>query len=248
MTPPLFYLGTHEVSFLEKTDVPLFLSHLRLKGRKTFPRARGIFAVDSGGYMQLSKQGCWTFTAEEYVAKVKRYRDEIGGLQWAATMDWMCEADVLKKTGLSVPEHQARTVASYLELKELAPEIPWAPVLQGWTMGDYYDCWELYEKAGVNLRAQPIVPVGTMCRRQATIQASLTLSSLADDGLRIHALGYKTEGLRFVAKQVTSADSLAWSLNASKNWPIPGHTHKHCNNCLEWALDWRERLLSSLES
>ncbi len=244
--PPLFYLGTHEVSFLEKTDVPLFLSNIRLMDRKTFPRARGIWALDSGGYSQLSTKGCWTFTAEAYVANVKRYSSEIGGLQWAATMDWMCEAEVLKKTGLSIPEHQARTVASYLELKALAPEIPWAPVLQGWTRGDYEDCVELYLKAGVDLFKQPIVPVGTMCRRQASIPASLTLSSLADDGLRIHALGYKIEGLRFVKNDVVSADSLAWSFNASKNWPLPGHMHRHCNNCLEWALDWRERLLASM--
>ena len=68
------------------------------------------------------------------MAAVRRYRDEIGGLEWAAPMDWMCEPFMLAKTGLTVAEHQARTVANYLELRSLAPELPFVPVLQGWSL------------------------------------------------------------------------------------------------------------------
>jgi hypothetical protein len=53
---------------------------------------------------------------------VRRYRDEIGCLDWAAPQDWMCEPFILAKTGLSVREYR-RTVASYLRLTELAPDL-----------------------------------------------------------------------------------------------------------------------------
>ena len=49
----------------------------------------------------------------------------------------MCEPHLLKKTGLTVVEHQCRTVQNYLLLRELAPSIPFVPVLQGWKIGDY---------------------------------------------------------------------------------------------------------------
>lgn len=63
--------------------------------------------------------------------------DETGGLAWAAIQDWMCEPTIIRRTGLSVEEHQERTMLSWLELNNIAPELPWLPVLQGWTRGDY---------------------------------------------------------------------------------------------------------------
>ena len=59
---------------------------------------------------------------------------------------------ILAKTKLSVAEHQLRTVNSFAELKTLAPEIPWVPVLQGWTPGDYLDHIEEYARSGFDLR------------------------------------------------------------------------------------------------
>ena len=37
----------------------------------------------------------------------------------------MCEEQILKRTGLTVAEHQRRTIASYLDLKSAEPELPW---------------------------------------------------------------------------------------------------------------------------
>jgi hypothetical protein len=82
---------------------------------------------------------------------VNRYADEIGQLDWAAPMDWMCEPWIVEKTGLSVREHQERTVANYLALRDRGPFIP---VLQGWTLEDYETCVDLYAQAGVDLSAE----------------------------------------------------------------------------------------------
>lgn len=79
-----FYLGTHETSWLTRTDVPLFISHRRLARNKSLPRAVGPWALDSGGFTELNMYGEWRTTPSEYVAAVRRYTEEVGGMQWAS--------------------------------------------------------------------------------------------------------------------------------------------------------------------
>jgi hypothetical protein len=204
--------------------------------------------LDSGGFSELAMYGRWTVPAAQYVAEVRRYAAEIGRLRWAAAMDWMCEPEILRKTGLSVADHQRRTLENYLELRIRAPEAPWAPVLQGWAPADYWRHADAYRKAGVDLSAAPAVGVGSVCRRQRTAGISVLLAGLQDLGARLHVFGLKTSGLRRSAGYVTSADSLAWSYAARRWPPLPecGGAHVRCNNCLRFALRWRERLLETL--
>lgn len=221
----------------------LFISHRRLSKRKTMPRAIGEWALDSGGFTELDMHGKWTITPGEYVEWVDRYQDEIGGLQWAAPMDWMCEPWIVEKTGLSVREHQERTVANYLELRDRGPFIP---VLQGWTLDDYETCVGLYESAGVDLAARPLVGLGSVCRRQNTDEITRLVVQLASRGLRLHGFGVKKTGLAAFGRYLESADSLAWSYNARRDWPLVGCTHKNCANCLRYALRWRAELLAPM--
>jgi len=93
-----FYLGTHQPSWLATAGVPLFVSHRRLAGRKTLPRAIEGWALDSGGFSELLLYSEWRTTPEEYIAAVRRYDEEIGMLEWAAPQDWMCEPPMLRKT------------------------------------------------------------------------------------------------------------------------------------------------------
>lgn len=245
----IFYLGVHHANWLATACVPLFVSRRTLAPMKKLPRAAAPWALDSGGFTELSMHGRWTLPARDYVADVRRFRDEVGSLEFAAPQDWMCEPDMLKKTGLTVAEHQRRTVANYVELRELAPDLPFVPVLQGWSLGDYLDCCKAYERAGVDLVSLPLVGIGTVCRRQHTLSAELIIRHLADDGLRLHGFGFKVTGLRACHDVLASADSMAWSYNARRNLPLPGHEarHKNCANCLEYALQWRDDLFESLE-
>jgi hypothetical protein len=109
----------------------LFVSHRRLARCRSYRPAMCDWALDSGGFTELSMHGTWLVSPSTYVAAVRRYRAEIGRMLWASPQDWMCEAVVRAKTGLSVAEHQLRTIDNLLELRALAPEIPWTPVLQG---------------------------------------------------------------------------------------------------------------------
>lgn len=242
-----FYLGTHMPHWLGLTDVPLFVSHRRLARYRTLPQARGRWALDSGGFTELSMHGRWHTSARTYVAAVRRYRDEIGGLDWAAPQDWMCEPFMVAKTGLTVAEHQARTVDSVQELRALAPDLPFVPVLQGWDLDDYLHCIDLYATAGIDLTAEATVGLGSVCRRQSTTHIEDICATLAAQGIRLHGFGVKTTGLARYGRHLTSADSLAWSYNARRHPPMPGHTHRSCANCLDWALAWRHRVLRGLD-
>ncbi len=344
-----FFLGTHQPHWLADprcAEIDLFVSRSTLKKRRSLPRAVTSWALDSGGFTELQKHGRWTISPAEYVAEVRRFRDEIGQMEWAAPQDWMCEppvihglveprarkvcpeckqAERLKNgkpvtmrtvaldaeerpsfacacgfeeigrpprihvarwrawalaagpalaasvrradqlgldavvvfhgTGLSVEEHQRRTVANFLELRSVAPDLPFVPVLQGWSVYDYWRCEDLYRRAGVDLKKEPLVGVGTVCRRQGTNEATLIMKSLAASGLRLHGFGFKILGLRASVHDLASADSLAWSDTARRAPPMPGHDlpgdgrrtgHINCANCLDYALTWREELLAGL--
>lgn len=255
-----FYLGTHMPAWLWNgaVDVPLFVSHTRLRTRRRpFPAASTRWALDSGSFSEVDKHGAAAFAAgsEPYVEAAYRYRDELGSVDWMAPQDWMVEPWMTDKTGLSVQEHQERTVRSVIELRQLAPDLPWAPVLQGWTVADYLACLDLYDQAGVDLRAEPIVGVGSVCRRQHTEPIVELVCELHSRGLRLHGFGVKTSGVAALLDHLTSADSMAWSFHARRDANervkagLPGSrfgcTHRSCSNCPTFALWWRERVLAT---
>jgi hypothetical protein len=191
--------------------------------------------------------GRWRTTEHAYIAAVRRYATEIGHLAWAAPMDHMTEAHVLSRTGGTVRTHQQRTVANYLRLRELAPELPIIPVLQGQSITEYHRCADLYEQHGVDLAALPLVGVGSVCRRQHTAEVDHIVRSLAARQYRLHTFGAKILGLGRYADAICSSDSLAWSFRGRH---VPGCTpsHRSESNCVHFALSWHARLLASLQA
>lgn len=245
---PEFWLGAHHARWLATAGVPLCVSRRTLTGRRSLPRAAVPWVLDSGGFTELSLHGEWTVPAWQYATEVRRFRDEIGLLAWAAPQDWMCEPWMLAKTGLTVAEHQARTVSNFLDLRAEDDSLPIIPVLQGWTLASYEQCIARYEHAGVDLTREPVVGLGSVCRRQSGAEGAAIAATLASYGLRLHGFGFKLDGLRAAAGHLVSADSMAWSLDARRSRPLPGHSHKSCANCSTYALHWRERVLDSLKA
>jgi hypothetical protein len=209
---------------------------------RRLPVAATCWALDSGGFSELSLYGAWRTSPAAYAGAIVRYRDEIGSLAWVAPQDWMCEPSILAKTGRSVAFHQAATVASVVELRGRVGPLVIA-VLQGWDLGDYVACAERYRDAGLDLSAEPVVGLGSVCRRQGTSAIAALVGELAGYGLALHGFGIKTQGLGVYARHLASADSLAWSYTARRQAPLPGCTHRNCANCPRWALAWRDRVL-----
>jgi hypothetical protein len=253
-----FYLGTHQPHWLARYDVPLMVSRRTLTRMASRPRAICPWFRDSGGFTQLQLHGSWDgVPVEQFVKETRRDAVEVGQMAYCAPQDWMCEPIIISGgkigplvfvgTGLSVAEHQRRTVTNYLDLMQRAPDLPWAPVLQGWTLDDYLRCFELYDRAGVDLSALPRVGVGSICRRQGTEEAATILARLNAEGLKLHAFGLKGTGIPNVAPFLASSDSLAWSYAARRAPPLAecererartGRGHKNCANCWRYARQW----------
>ena len=241
-----FYLGIHVPVWLTRLDVPMFLSRRRLRDYKRLPTATAGWSLDSGGFTEVHRGG-WELTASEYAVEVRRYAGEIGNMNWCAPQDWMCEKTALQATGLTVAEHQKRTTTNFLELRQRLGTLV-IPVLQGWERDDYLRHVEAYATAGVSLVDEERVGVGSICRRHADPTIGAILGSLQP--LRLHAFGVKGTALMKYHDWMTSADSMAWSSNARwGNVRLPGciHKMKHCGECAEWALRWREKTLRSLD-
>jgi hypothetical protein len=182
-----------------------------------------------------------------YAAEVRRWSKILGGLMWAAIQDWMCEPHMLVKTGRTIRDHQLLTIESLATLRAIAPDVQWTPVLQGWRVDDYLEHVEMYAAAGFDLRAEPIVGVGSVCRRQGTAVGAGIMRAVSRLGLRIHAFGIKTQGLEVYGDRIVSADSLAWSFAARRQRiRLPGCNHATCANCHVYALRWREEMLRGL--
>ena len=239
-----FYLGTHLPGWLRCVKVPLFISRRRLTRYRTLPVAATDWALDSGGFTELTMFGTWTTTAHEYARDVTRFSEEVGRLRWAAPQDWMCEPAMLHRTGLTIAEHQQRSVESVLQLRELT-SVPIVPVLQGWEVADYMTHAGMYEHAGIDLYAEPLVGVGSICRRQATREAAEIARQLQP--LRLHAFGAKQDALRLYGHRLTSCDSMAWSFGGRRK-PDPSCPKGSCANCLHYAMAWRRRLLEHGEA
>jgi hypothetical protein len=197
--------------------------------------------LENGGFSELSLHGRWRTDAHTYIAAVRRYATEIGRLEWAAPMDWMVEDHVLARTGLTLRTHQRRTVANYLRLRDLDPDVPIIPVLQGQSLADYHRCADLYDRHGVDLTGLPLVGVGSVCRRQHSREVQQIMRSLAARGLRLHGFGVKITGLGLYRDALSSVDSMAWSFHGRRT-PGCSPTHRSEANCIHFALAWHDRL------
>lgn len=242
-----FYLGTHMPHWLKKDDAPpLFVSTRRLERDKSLPVARNHWALDSGGFTELSMYGEWRTTPGEYAARILRYINEIGLMDWAAPQDWMCEPWILAKTGRTVAEHQALTIDSFVGLA--SQELPVIPVLQGWTIDDYLEHLDQYAARGIDLARFPTVGIGSVCRRESTSQIGTICSTLASCGLKLHGFGVKGAGIARYGQHLTSADSMAWSYGGRCSRPCPHGTAASCANCYTYALNWRANVLHQAQA
>lgn len=249
-----FYLGTAIPAWLRRDQlagIPLFLSLPRLAVKRTIPPARWPLALDSGGFSELKMHGRWRAGPVEYVESVRRCVAGLGS-QWVdfvAIQDWMTEPVVINGghtkdgtfvgTGLSVAEHQRRTVDSYLALTALAPEIPWLATVQGFTIAEYLDCVRMYREAGVELSELPVVGVGSVCRRQDSQEIHDIMAELSRLGVKLHGFGVKATGLERYADLLVSADSQSWSYAARRRvGRCPHGIVAWEANCPDYAAAW----------
>lgn len=195
----------------------------------------------------MSMFGEWRTSPDSYIDEVRRCVLEIGNLSFAAQQDWMCEPFIISKTGLSVKEHQLRTTINYMYLMERAPTLPWMPVIQGFKESEYLEHVDLFYSYGIDLRKLDRVGIGSVCRRQGTLEVTRIIGSVARLGIPLHGFGLKTKGLANLSEKIKSCDTMSWSVQARKNnIQMRGCGHRTCSSCMKYALKWRKNLLKDL--
>lgn len=239
-----FYLGVSHLEDCEKLKVPYFVSVSRLMYLNFKKPLLGDWMLDSGGFTEIMKHGRYIYSADDYLKQIERYNPPI-----AFSQDWMCEPVILKHTKKTVQEHLDLTVENYLYLRARSEKV--MPVLQGRMLQDYLTCIEAYQSAGVNLEEQPVVGVGTLCRRTKDKHIEMIIRAIKSKipNARLHGFGLKTTAFRsqYVVDKLYSADSMAWCYSGRRiNCGCPGCHLKACTNCVIWALTWRAKVLMNL--
>lgn len=219
-----FFVGLHQPS-----DARHFrrccININRLRGRKspvpvaaeTEDGSGGFVLIDSGAFTELSRFGHYRHSVGEYAATLR----SVAGLlpvAAAVSQDWMCEPFIVRKTDLSVAEHQKLTIDRYDALTDCDVPFPIMPVLQGFYPDDYARHVEAY---GDRLRPGMWVGVGSVCKRNASpVDVANVLASIAAirGDLRLHGFGLKLTALLDgqVRRLLATADSMAWSFAARR--------------------------------
>lgn len=231
----LFYLGCHRPWWLEHSPVPLCVSARTLAGyapgSPRMPRARCLYAIDSGAYTEMRNHGAWQWDHDRYGGMIYRFMDDCGPPAWVAPLDMPCEPSVLARSGRTVSDHQEWTLESYQYLTIQFPAAPWIPVLQGWSIKDYERHDRMYRRVGIDLAARPVVGLGSVCRR-GSVGEIAAIAARFSQRYRLHGFGVKTAALRRCADSFVSADSMAWSRQARyEGIRLPGCAHRgYCTN------------------
>lgn len=189
----------------------------RSGGRGRLRRADVPVFIDSGAFSEVSQRGGWEWPAHDFAGFVGNAAAELGTVEHVGIQDWMCEPHILALTGLSLEEHQRRTVDSFLELRRLAPALPWVPTLQGMSSADYLRCAQMYRDVGVELDEHPLVGLGSVCRRSRSREIEAVIREVKaglPERVRLHGYGVKSEGSLLACWGLASLDSMAWSRRA----------------------------------
>jgi hypothetical protein len=224
---------------------PFLVNYGRLLKLAKLPRATAPWVLDSRAFTELMENGGWRFTAAEYAADVMRYATEIGQLEWVAPQDWPAASRVLAVTGLTALEHQTRTTASVVTLRELLGDtVHVLAVVTGEELEDYLRHIEMYSAAGIDLTRERLVGVGALVGRPAGEVARIIRALYAAGVTRMHGFGLKTGVLALVGHLLVSTDSTDWQREGRYDVGLCRHEGSRVRwetNCPQYAREWRAR-------
>lgn len=226
-----FFVGLHQPSDARHFDAAC-ISVNRLRGRRSGFAVRD-WILDSGAFTEISTHGRYRHSVDDYAAEIRRWANN-GTLLAAVGQDFMCEAWILERTGLTIPEHQRLTIERFDALRASdTGGVPVMPVLQGYAPADYVAHLRQY---GSRLEPGAWVGVGSVCKRNGdprAIEAVLLAIRAERPDLRLHGFGIKATALGspLVTHLLHSADSMAWSFAARRE----GRNSNDWREAARWA-------------
>lgn len=217
MSAPVFYVGLHQPADAHRFPRAC-ISIRRLWGRRKPLRCPDVM-IDSGAFAELALYGRYRTSVTDYARELRRLHESgVVNVTAAVTQDYMCEAVMLAKTGLTISEHQRLTIERYDALVACGLPFPIMPVLQGYTLDDYPRHIAAY---GDRLKPGMWVGVGSVCKRNGSpervVEVLAAIKAVRPD-LRLHGFGLKSTALAHpgVRELIHSADSMAWSYAARR--------------------------------
>jgi hypothetical protein len=210
-----FFVGLHHPNVAGNFDSAFISVNAIRKRKSAFPVNEWI--MDSGAFSTILTHGGYPHPVSEYADQIRRWKGN-GKLLAAVSQDYMCEADMLKRTGMTVEEHQRLTIERYDALLAEDTGVYIMPVLQGYSSREYLNHIEQY---GDRLKPGMWVGVGSVCKRNSNPMAIWrVLDSIKDrrPDLRLHGFGLKKTSLKdpVIRDMLFSADSMAWSFAARR--------------------------------
>jgi len=237
-----FFVGLHHPSDAHEFDAA-FISIRAIEKRKSDFRVND-WVMDSGAFSTIKTHGGYPSSPEDYAAQIKRWSTN-GNLLAAVTQDYMCEPDMLARTGMTVEQHQRLTVERYDAIMACdLGGIHLMPVLQGWMPDDYLRHIEMY---GDRLKPGMWVGVGSVCKRNRAENIARVLGAIKAKrpDLRLHGFGATLTALKspLVQSLLYTADSMAWSFAARREGRDPNgpaEAHKFVAAVNSYAEGWAE--------
>lgn len=226
---PHFFIGLHRPQHADQFERCMVSINVLEKRRSDFYPNKWI--LDSGAFTRIAS-GKGHMPVDQYAAQIVRW-SRCGKMMAAVSQDWMCEPFILSRTGLTVVEHQRRTVEAFAELRKLVPQsIYIMPVLQGYQPAEYVDHIRQYSSL---LKPGMWVGVGSVCKRNSnpmSVAAVLIAIKNERPDLMLHGFGLKMTALQssIVNELLDTCDSMAWSFAArreGRDANAPSEAHRY---------------------
>jgi hypothetical protein len=210
-----FFVGLHHPHVAGNFD-SAFISVNVIRNRKG-PFPANDWIMDSGAFSTILTHGGYPHPVSEYADQIRRWKNN-GKLLAAVAQDYMCEPDMLKKTGLTVADHQRLTIERYDALVAEDTGVYIMPVLQGYSPKEYVSHIRQY---GDRLKPGMWVGVGSVCKRNTNLMAIWrVLDAIKEErpDLLLHGFGLKKTSLQepIIRDLLHTADSMAWSFAARR--------------------------------
>lgn len=179
-----------------------------------FPGA-GYRWLDMGGFSLLNKYGDYPFTVGNAMNLVARLAPD-----WYASMDYPCEPEISRRLGLQTNMERIRSTvdmaAGMADLEATVPASVLVPVIQGYTLDEYKQCIDLYDRKEL---IRDYMAVGSTCMRSNSAELCDLIPPLYEHARqagvqKLHFFGLKlSPDLSTVQDCIWSRDSAA-SLDA----------------------------------
>lgn len=198
-------------------------------------------ALDSAGFVAMSKYGQYPWTEEQYL--------ELAGLYdwaWFSTPDYCVENEIAGDRN-TVRLRMAATIAAYYRVAAKAARMGLPnpiPILQGTTYEDYKYCAQ-------QLPCEGIVGLGSFCRRDVEGPDGIVsiVQRLSEDfpNARWHGFGVKGTALSSLGSipAMFSCDSMAWDFQARAERRTGRSIEFRLGVMQDWLATNRSRVLAS---